>query len=192
MKFWPLSLVQGEVTVRRSLLAALLLFIAPAAAAAEETLFVGNARLTLGMSRDVSSRLLTSYTVQCLGNAHGELMKCKDWMVSTGDPSTPRFEPLASLYLSQNDKLRLIMKYYNAQLWANHPEKFASILHEVLRQYGERGERFVASVAETRQPGSIAKTVFFTKGRRTMLSMLRLTAGSHRPPSSQHNLYATP
>jgi hypothetical protein len=58
------------------------------------------------------------------------------------------------------------MKNYDQSQWGSDPAKFVSFLHEVLRQYGEKGEKFVSSISELREPGWVAKTIFFRSGKR--------------------------
>ena len=58
------------------------------------------------------------------------------------------------------------MKNYDQSQWGSDSAKFVSFLHEVLRQYGEKGETFVSSISEVREPGWVAKTIFFRSGKK--------------------------
>jgi len=58
------------------------------------------------------------------------------------------------------------MKNYDQSQWGSDPAKFVSFLHEVLRQYSEKGQPFVSSISEARKPGWVEKNIFFRSGRR--------------------------
>jgi len=152
-----------------AIVSALLFVVVFEAIAADETLSIGQARLRIGMNKMAAWRLLKGYDIRCLGEAQTQQPPvCTDWMVTTGDRNAREFRALGSVYFSAEGRLRLIMKYYDAEEWGKQPAKLASLLYEVLLQYGQSGKTFVTSLGEVRQPGSISKAVFFTAGRRTI------------------------
>lgn len=152
--------------VRRIVLSLLLMFTTLSAEAADESLMIGSARMTPGMDRASAWGLLKQYRVQCVGGGKSEQPPtCDSWLVTTkkGD----QFSALGNAYF-KDGRLQKIFKYYDSALWEKKPEKFASLLYEVLRQYNKDRDVFVASIDEVRQPGWLAKSIFFRTGKRVV------------------------
>ena len=135
--------------------------------AADESLTIGGVRLTLGMERSKALELLQkNSTVNCLGLSR-ELKPTEcDLVVTRGDKTSPNFKFLGSVYFTEAGRIKILMKNYDQSQWGSDSAKFVSFLHEVLRQYGEKGETFFSSISEVREPGWVAKTIFFRAGKK--------------------------
>lgn len=135
--------------------------------AADESLMIGGVPLTLGMERAKALELLQkNNTVNCLGVNNGQKPTECDLAVTRGNKTENSFNFLGSVYFNQAGRVKIVMKNYDQSQWDSDPAKFASFLYEVLRQYGEKGETFVSSISEVREPGWVAKTIFFRSGRK--------------------------
>jgi len=153
--------------MRRFIFGVMLGCVVLIANAADESLTIGGVRLTLGMERSKAMELLQkNNTVNCLGLSRElEPTKC-DLVVTRGNKIKPNFDFLGSVYFTEAGRVKTVMKNYNQNQWGSDPAKFVSFLHEVLRQYGEKGETFVSSIAEAREPGWVSKELFFRSGRK--------------------------
>jgi hypothetical protein len=157
--------IKGNL-MQRIVLGLLLIFTILSAEAADESLMIGSARLTPGMDRASAWGLLRQYSVKCIdGEKAAQPPTCNSWLVTSG--KADRFSALGSVYF-KDGRLQKIFKYYDSAQWEAKPEKFASLLYEVLRQHSKDGDVFVASIGEVRQPGWLAKSIFFRTGKRTV------------------------
>ena len=137
--------------------------------AVDESLTIGGARLTLGMERTKALELLQkNSTVNCLGSNRGQNPTECDLAVTRGNNTENDFDFLGSVYFTQAGRVSTLMKNYDQSQWGSDPAKFVSFLHEVLRQYGEKGETFVSGISEERKPGSVFKDIFFRSGRKVI------------------------
>ena len=153
--------------MRRFFLGMILGCVVLIANASNESLSIGGARLTLGMERSKAQELLQkNSTVNCLTVVHGHKpMEC-DFAVMRHNKTKTHFEALGTVYFNEAGRVKIVIKHYDQSQWSSDPAKFVSFLHEVLRQYGEKGVTFVSSIEEVREPGWVAKTIFFRSGRR--------------------------
>jgi hypothetical protein len=139
------------------------------AQAQDETLTVGQARLAIGMDRATAWEGLKRHDVQCIGDRDKQhAPKCDSWFVSIKEKHGERYTPIGSVYFADNGRVKLIMKYYDERAWGSSPAKFANFLYEVLLQYTKDGGTLSSSVSENREPGWIAKSIFFSRGRKTV------------------------
>jgi len=153
--------------MQRIVLGLLLIFTILSARAADEGLTIGSARLTIGMDKANVWNLLKRYSVQCLGSEKtAQPPTCNSWIVTT--EKLDRFIPLGNSYFVDG-RLKNIYKYYDSAEWWEKPEKFVSLLYEVLRQYSTNGHEFVTSIGEIRQPEGISKSIFFRSGKRLVV-----------------------
>lgn len=153
--------------MRRFILGMILGCMVLIANAADESLTIGGVRLTLGMERSKALELLQkNSTVNCLGVAREQKPTECDLAVTRGNSTGTNFNFLGSVYFNKSGRVKIVMKNYDQSQWGSDPAKFVSFLYEVLRQYGEKGETFVSSISEVREPGWAAKTIFFRSGRK--------------------------
>lgn|GEM_PF-3290906 len=135
--------------------------------AADESLMIGGVPLTLGMERAKALELLQkNNTVNCLGVNNGQKPTECNLVVTRGNNTETDFDFLGSVYFTKAGRVNIIMKNYDQSQWGSDPAKFVSFLHEVLRQYSEKGQPFVSSISEARKPGWVEKNIFFRSGRR--------------------------
>jgi hypothetical protein len=135
--------------------------------ASDESLTIGGVRLTLGMERSKALELLQkNSTVSCLAVGLEQKPTECDLAVTRGNKTGTNFNFLGSVYFTKAGRVKIVMKNYDQSQWDSDPAKFVSFLYEVLRQYGEKGETFVSSITEVREPGWVAKTIFFRSGRK--------------------------
>jgi hypothetical protein len=155
--------------MRQFIFGMMLSCVALIANAANESLTIGGVRLTLGMERSKALELLQkNSTVNCLVLGREQKPTECDLAVTRGNKTEPHFHFLGSVYFTKAGRVKIVMKNYDQNQWGSDPANFVSFLHEVLRQYGEKGETFVSSISEVREPGSLFKTVFFRSGRKVI------------------------
>jgi len=139
------------------------------AKASDESLTIGGVRLTLGMERSKALELLQkSNIVNCLGAGREQKPTECDLVVTRGNKNKTYFDFLGSVYFSEAGRIKIVMKNYNQNQWGSDPAKFVSFLYDILRQYGDKGETFVASIGEVREPGWVSKDIFFRSGRKVI------------------------
>jgi len=139
------------------------------ALAADESLTIGGVRLTLGMERSKAFELLQKNNiVNCLGAGREQKATECDLAVTRGNKKQTNFDFLGTVYFSETGRIKIVMKNYAQNQWGSDPARFVSFLYEVLRQYGEKDETFVASIGDVREPGWIAKNIFFRSGRKVI------------------------
>ena len=137
--------------------------------AADESLTIGGVRLTLGMERSKALELLQkNSTVKCLGLGREQKPTECDLAVTRSNETKTHFVFLGSVYFNEAGRVKIVMKNYDQNQWGSDSAKFVSFLHEVLRQYDDKGETFVSSIADVREPGWVAKTIFFRSGRKVI------------------------
>jgi len=112
--------------------------------------------------------LQKSSTVNCLGLGREQKSTECDLAVTRGDKTKTDFNFLGSVYFTKAGRVKIVMKNYDQNQWDSDPAKFVSFLYEVLHQYGEKGITFVTSIEELREPGWVARTIFFRSGRRVI------------------------
>ena len=89
--------------------------------AADESLIIGGARLTLGMNKVATQDQLKQYIVQCFDNEKNP-PECNSWVISVKQGEL--YDLLGSVYFSKGDRIKTVMKYYNQEQWRESPEKF--------------------------------------------------------------------
>ena len=149
----------------RLIVGVMLACVALSVNASDESLMIGGTRLTLGMEKSRTWELLKRYNIQCLDQEKKPPV-CNSWGVS--ESRGDMYEFLGSVYFSNGGRIKTVMKNYNQKQWGDSPEKFTSFLYEVLRQYGNNGETFIASIGEVREPGWNTKNIFFRSGRKVI------------------------
>lgn len=155
--------------MRRFILGMMLACMVPIANSADESLTIGGVRLTLGMERSkVLDLLQKNNSVNCLVLGRKQKPTECDISVTRVNNTETHFNFLGSVYFTEAGRVKIIMKNYDQNQWGSDPAKFVSFLHEVLRQYGEKGETFVSSISEVREPGSVFKNIFFRSGRKVI------------------------
>lgn len=155
--------------MRKLIVGAMLGCAAFCAIAADESLTIGGVRLTLGMERPKALELLQkSNVVNCLGAGREQKPTECDLIVTRGNKKQTDFVVLGSVYFSEAGRIKSVMKNYDPNQWGADPAKLVSFLYEVLRQYGEKGETFVATIGEAREPGWVSKNIFFRSGRKVI------------------------
>ena len=143
--------------------------LSSANAADDEGLTVGGVRLTLGMERSKALELLQkNSTVNCLSLGREQKSTECDVAVTRGNKTKPNFDFLGSVYFTEAGRVKTVMKNYDQKQWGSDHAKFVSFLYEVMRQYGEKGETFVSSIEEVREPGWVNKSIFFRSGRKVI------------------------
>ena len=139
------------------------------AKAADESLTIGGVRLTLGMERSKALELLQKNNiVNCLGLGREQKSTECDLGVTRGNKQKTDFVFLGSVYFTEAGRVKIVMKNYDQNQWDSDPATFVSFLYEVLRQYSEKGETFVSSIEDQREPGWIHKKIFFRAGRKVI------------------------
>jgi hypothetical protein len=160
------------------------------AIAADESVTIGGVRLTLGMERSKALELLQkSNIVNCLGTDREQKPTECNWAVTRGNKNKADFNFLGSVYFSEAGRIKIVMKNYDQNQWGSDPAKFVSFLYEVLRQYGEKGETFVATIGEVREPGWISKDISFRSGRKVIsvgYGEGGLRGSTYKPFASMH------
>ena len=155
--------------MRRLILVMTLGCVLLSAKAADESLTIGGVRLTLVMDRSKALDLLQKNNiVNCLDLGREQKSTECDLAVTRGEKNKTSFEFLGSVYFTEAGRVRVVMKNYDQNQWGSDPAKFVSFLHEVLRQYGEKGETFVSSIEEVRKPGWVSKNIYFQSGRKVI------------------------
>ena len=155
--------------MRQLIFGTMLCCVLLSAKAADESLTIGGARLTLGMERSQALELLQqNNNVNCLGVSREQKSTVCDLAVTRGNTTKTNFVFLGSVYFTETGRVKIVLKNYDQNQWDSDPAKFVSFLHEVLRQYGERGETFTSSIKEVREPGWVAKNIFFRSGRKVI------------------------
>lgn len=155
--------------MRRMIIGVLLACAASCAQATDDSLMIGDTRLSLGMKKADAWEKLKQYSAQCLDKGLDQEIKpplCNSWGISILQGELYNF--IGSVYFTKSGRIHIVMKNYDQKQWGDSPEMFTSFLYEVLRQYGKNGAALTASIGEVREPGWNAKNIFFRSGRKVI------------------------
>lgn len=153
--------------MQRVLIGLLLIFTTLNVKATHEGLMIGPAILTIGMDQAKAWSLLKRFSVQCLDSEKTvRPPTCNSWIVTL--EKLGRHIVLGNVSF-KDGRLIKIYKYHDSDEWLENPQKFVSLLYEVLRQYEMDGHIFDISIDETLRPGAVIRTIFFRSGKRLIV-----------------------